>query len=167
MLQEEYLVKMTYIKDGKIGSLKKLLPNTSSPDNLSSEELETLGVKELIKSTQEIKPWQKVINITYNDNQEVLELEDMSLEEFKELKIKTLKYNTLEHTYKLYPQHKRDQVLATLNGIEFGYTLQEAQEIALWLKGIKQAIDDAETGILNEIDYEGVNTYPNIITEVE
>lgn len=167
MLQEEYLVKMEYIKDGIIGSLRQLLPNISSPDNLSTEELEALGVKKLIKSNQEIKPWQKIKSRTYEDNQEVLELEDMPLENWKEVKIKTLKYNTLENTYKLYPQHKRDQILSTLMGVEFGYTLQEAQDIANWLKGIKQAIDDAEIGILNEPDYEGVDTYPNIITEVE
>jgi hypothetical protein len=92
------------VKDGKVekvGNLYKLLPNVSNPSKLSEDKLKEMGVYKVVNDTTKLSAWQKVKFISYNFDgeniNEVKEIEDIGLNDFKNKKLEEIKqtYYTL------------------------------------------------------------------------
>ena len=86
-----------------------------------------------------------------------------TLDESKENKISNLKNNTLNYTYQIYPQWKRDQVFAQQNGYDWGYTDQQIIDINNWLLEHKTQLDVIEQDILNCTTKTDIDLLPDVV----
>ena len=86
-----------------------------------------------------------------------------TLDESKENKINNLKNNTLNYTYQIYPQWKRDQVFAQQNGYDWGYTDQQIIDINNWLLEHKTQLDVIEQDILNCTTKTDIDLLPDVV----
>jgi hypothetical protein len=153
-------VKMVFAKinNGQIektGTLYELLPNVSNPQNFSEIELKELGIYKVVDDTTTIFPWQRVINteIVFNNDvvNEVKTIEDIPLDEFK-----NIKYNQIKETGKRFilDKYSIEKQTSALAGF---YPPEEAQAILDFTKLYFGKIRLAKDAVYNATTYEEVN----------
>lgn len=148
------------IQNGEIIEKQNSCPrNTKSVSNfylLSEEEKKTYGWYQVKNNNPQVMTWQKVTNknIEYNSSEDIVEeiytIEDVTLEEFKNIKYSRLRNEVKEYIYSVYPDYKQ---LSALAGF---YSTEENNAIK---NGVKSLFDVA---VQMKTDLYGMETYEEV-----